>query len=137
MNSVNEDCGSVLLWTIGVLLVMTSTFLALTSVITITSRQRELQYLADAAALAATSKIQTSLFSETGGVVDITLDAVAARSLAAEIVEESELAATLESFSVDGTQVTVNISSPWQDVTDSLTRTLRASSTAMFTAESP
>ncbi len=132
---VNDDSGSILLWTIGVLLVMTSTFLALTSVITITSQQRELQYLADSAALAATSKIETTLFSETGVVSDISLDTVAARAIALEVIQKSDVSATLESISFEGVEVSVNIASPWHDVTGSFTRTLRASSTATFTAE--
>jgi uncharacterized membrane protein len=135
MNSVKSDEGSVLLWTIGVIVVLTSVFVALSSFLTLTSHQRELQALADSVALAAVNQFETSNFEESGNLAELEVDPNQARSVVLALLAKSTTKAVLENFSVSNSEVNVELSSQWSDLTGAISRTLTASSAATFIPE--
>jgi hypothetical protein len=129
---MKRDEGSVLLWTIGCIVLALSVMTTMTSILYAMSTQRQLQALSESAALAAVQSLDVENFAETGDLSQLHISESGARRIAIQVAHASGLDVTLESLDINGDTASVTLTTNWVDVTGAYRQTLVATSSAQF-----
>ncbi|MEY4348319.1 MAG: hypothetical protein RIS43_738 [Actinomycetota bacterium] len=135
MRWVRRDDGTVLLWTLGVLIVSVSVLVGLLSLGSFIITQRKLDSLADNASLAAVGSLALQDFIDSGDLSALSINQTKANARIRQILSDSHSRATLESVDFGRSQVTVQLGVDWVDITGQIQRHISAISTADFVPE--
>lgn len=129
---MKRDEGSVLLWTIGCIVLALSVMTTMTSILYAMSTQRQLQAISESVALAAAQSLDVESFVSSGDISLLHISESDARMTALQVINASGLDVVLESLDISGDTATVVLTTQWVDVTGAYRQTLFATSSAQF-----